>query len=311
MKEKIQAGSIADIDVGDVVDILFMAKKFIIVGAMLVGGLFLLISFTLPEKYESKIILVPAGGGDASSHMAGLFGQVGSLASLAGVNIDGTGSREVVALEVMKTWGFIEAFISSNDIAPEVVAVVDWDEKSGELQYKSSFDPSTRSWSGGGWAVGGGINGKPKSWDVYKKFKKNMSIVQDSKSGLITIRLKHYSPHLAKEWLELLVDSVNEYFRERDKSKAISRISYLQEKAVETSVAEMKSVFYELIEEQIKTLMLAEASDEYVFEVVSAPKVAEEKVGPGKLVLVLAGVILGIIISAAVVILKFATKLNE
>jgi len=46
-------------------------------------------------------------------------------------------------------------------------------------------------------------------------------------------------------------------------------------------------VFYQLIEEQTKTLMLAEASDEYVLKTISEAKVPVEQEKPNRLLIII------------------------
>ena len=66
----------------------------------------------------------------------------------------------------------------------------------------------------------------------------------------------------------------------------------------------MQSVFYQLIEEQTKTLMLAEVSDEYVFKTVSPAKVAEEKAKPMRALIVILGFMLGGMLSVIIVLIR-------
>ena len=67
----------------------------------------------------------------------------------------------------------------------------------------------------------------------------------------------------------------------------------------------MKNIFYQLIEEQTKSLMLAELSDEYVFKVISEPKVTEEKVEPKRAIIAIFGFVLGNIFAGMFVFLKY------
>ena len=71
-----------------------------------------------------------SGGG-----LSGALGQLGGLASLAGVSIGGGESSESqIAQEIMKSWSFVEGFIADNDLAVEVYAAEGWSKGSNELQ---------------------------------------------------------------------------------------------------------------------------------------------------------------------------------
>jgi LPS O-antigen subunit length determinant protein (WzzB/FepE family) len=71
-----------------------------------------------------------------------------------------------------------------------------------------------------------------------------------------------------------------------------SNIEFLQEQIEKTSNAEMKSIFYTIIQEQIKSRMLAEASPEYVFVAVSPSMVPEKKSQPKRALICVLGTLL-------------------
>ena len=59
-----------------------------------------------------------------------------------------------------------------------------------------------------------------------------------------------------------------------------------------------KSTLYKLIEEQTKTLMLAEAQEEFIFKVVDPAVVPEVKVKPARALICIVGTLLGFILGA-------------
>ncbi len=93
------------------------------------------------------------------------------------------------------------------------------------------------------------------------------------------------------------------YVQKQDREEAIKSINYLKEKINETNITDMQSVFYQLIEEQTKTLMLAEASDEYIFKTISPAKVSEEKAKPKRALIVILGFLLGFLLGGMLAVL--------
>ena len=89
--------------------------------------------------------------------------------------------------------------------------------------------------------------------------------------------IEYYSPQVAKQWVDLYVESINRFMQQRQVTKVSRNIEYLQEQMGKTSIAEMQEVFYSIIEEQTKNKMLAEASPDYVFVAVGPSMVPEEK----------------------------------
>lgn len=119
---------------------------------------------------------------------------------------------------------------------------------------------------------------EPSSQEVFEFFIKEVfSINQDKDSGLYTIAIKHYSPYVAKSWVNWLIEDINKVMRERAISETSQNLFYLNEQLDKTSIADMQNTFYKLIEEQTKSLMLAEAQDEFVFKVIDPAIVPDKK----------------------------------
>ena len=66
----------------------------------------------------------------------------------------------------------------------------------------------------------------------------------------------------------------------------------------------MREVFYEIIEEQIKNKMLAEASPEYAFTTVSRAMLPEQKSKPKRALICVLGTLLGGMLSILVVLIR-------
>ena len=75
-----------------------------------------------------------------------------------------------------------------------------------------------------------------------------------------------------------------------------------------TNVSEMQAVFYQIIEEQTKTLMLAEISSEYVLKTISSGKVAEIKSKPKRALMVIFFTLLGSMLAMTFVLVSHFKK---
>ena len=84
----------------------------------------------------------------------------------------------------------------------------------------------------------------------------------------------------AKQWLDMYVAAINSHMQERQVKRVTNNINYLQAQIEQSSIAKMRDVFYNIIEEQMKNKMLAEASPDYVFVTVSPSMVPEVKSQP-------------------------------
>ena len=94
----------------------------------------------------------------------------------------------------------------------------------------------------------------------------------------------------------------------RKMAKVTSNIEYLQAQIEKTSIAEMKDVFYTIIQEQIKNKMLAEASPEYVFVAVNPSMLPEEKSQPKRALICVVGALIGGSLSVLFRLLMFLIR---
>ena len=261
-----------------------------------ITAIFAIVSVTyalsVPNQYKATALLSSAdssGGG-----LSGALGQLGGLASLAGVSLGGGESSEgQIAQEIMQSWSFIEGFIEDNNLAVGVYAADGWDKSSNELQINSGlYDVSKSQW----------LVEPPSSWSLFKTFSGILSVSEDKKSGLVSVSIEYYSPLIAKQWLDLYVAAINEHMQKREMAKVTRNIEYLQAQIKKTNIAEMQEVFYTIIEEQIKSKMLAEASPEYAFVAVSPSMVPEEKSQPKRALMCILGTLLGGMLSVLLVL---------
>ncbi|TYL45815.1 GNVR domain-containing protein, partial [Marinomonas sp. IMCC 4694] len=143
-------------------------------------------------------------------------------------------------------------------------------------------------------------------------FKSMVTISEDKNSGLVTLAITHLSPTIAKQWVDWLVIDLNAYMKQESLDDTRRNIGYLEGQIEKTSISDMQSVFYQLIEEQTKTLMLAQVQEEFAFKIIDPAVVPEEKAGPKRALICVLAVLLGGMLGVAIVLIRFAfTKKDE
>ena len=291
-----------EIDLKELFGVLWAGKILIvtITAVFAIGSV--LVALSIPNQYKATAVLAPAqadGGGLSSA-----LGQLGGLASLAGVSIgEGSSSESQIAQEIMKSWSFVESFIVDNNLEVEVYASKGWSKSSGELKIEDDiYDIDTQSWL----LEDDDTNElrPPTSWELFERFGEMLSVSQDKQSGLVSVSIEYYSPVLAKEWLDLYIAAINEHMQDRQVVKVSSNISYLEAQIAKTAIAEMREVFYTIIEEQTKNKMVAEASPDYAFVAVSPSMVPEEKSQPKRALICVLGALLGGMLGVLVTLIR-------
>ncbi|MDA7686444.1 Wzz/FepE/Etk N-terminal domain-containing protein [Pseudomonadales bacterium] len=268
-----------EIDLRELWNALWQGKVTIIAITSVFAIASVIIALMLPNIYRSEALLAPAeesqGGG-----LSALAGQFGGLASIAGINLsDGATDPTVVAIETLKSRRFVKTFIDKHKLLVPLMASDGWNESDNTLNIDDGiYNSATQEWVRD---VSPPLQAKPSDMEAYNVFMEDvLSVSQDKKSSLVRIGVEFYSPTLAKQWVDWLVTDLNDYMRAKDLTSANRTIDYLTKQLNSTSIADMQTIFYQLIEEQTKIIMLANVRQDYVLEVIDPAVVPEKKVEP-------------------------------
>ena len=230
---------------------------------------------SMPNVYKSQALLAPNEDAGASG-LAALASQYGGLASLAGIDLGGgSTNKSDLGIEVLKSRKFITEFIKRHQLLVPLMASDGWDAESGELKIDSSlYDESANKWIRD---VSPPYKTVPSDQEAYEEFAENiLSVTKNRQTGFVTVSVEHYSPSIASEWANLLIRDLNQTSMRHDVDEAEQAIEYLNTQSQTISHVDLRSVFFGLIEEQTKTVMLAKVSDEYLFRVLD-PAVPSER----------------------------------
>ncbi|MGR5246795.1 Wzz/FepE/Etk N-terminal domain-containing protein [Vibrio sp. PNB23_22_6] len=299
-----------EIDLRELFGALWKGKWIIIATTFVFAVGAVLYALSLPNIYKSDALLAPAesSSGGGLSKMAG---QLGGLAALAGVNLGGGESSQTdLAVQVMKSRQFVEAFINKHDLLVPLMAAKDWDLANNKLILDEDlYNPNTGEWL----REPNGLRGAtPTAQEAIEVFSKDvLSVNQDKESGLYTVSVKNYSPYIAQQWVNWLIEDINKVMRERTIAETSQNLAYLNTQLQKTAVADMQSTFYKLIEEQTKSLMLAEVQEEFIFKIVDPAVVPELKDGPKRALICVLGTLLGGMLGVAIVLVRFAFRKED
>lgn len=284
-----------EIDFTQMITLLWVNKIKIVFITSIFAIASIFYALSIPNQYKATAILAPA----QKSNVSSLVGSLGSIASMAGVNLgEGKSNDTQIALEIMQSWNFIEDFISSHDLAPQLTAVQGWDPESNQLIYnEEAYDVKEKKW----------VNeiGEPSSWQLFRSFSGLSKVTQNKLTGMVSVSIEYYSPEIAKQWLDTYVMAINDHMKNRQLTKVSRSIVYLQEQINSTSISEMKDVFYTIIEDEIKNKMIAEATADYAFVSVSPSMMPEIKSKPKRAAICVLWTLFGGFISISLVLLKY------
>lgn len=302
----LQNNSDDEVDLAELWRAVWSGKLLIIAISFVFAISSIFYALSKPDVYKASILLSPASS-DSAGGMGALAGQFGGLASLAGISLGGGGAdKTALALEIIKSRAFLEAFIDKHDLLLPLMASEGWDRINDLLIFDNDvYDVTNNKWVR---EISFPKTIIPSPWEAYQELLKLISASQDKKTSLVTIYVEFYSPEIAKKWLKWLIADVNGFIREQDENEAQASIDYLTKQLEKTEVSAMETVFYQLIEEQTKNMMLTKVSAEYVLKTIDPAQVPEKKAGPKRALIVVLGTMLGGILSVLIVLIRHFTK---
>ena len=297
-----------EIDLRELFLVLWEGKALITIVTGLAAIVSVVVALAMPNIYQSTAILAPKSDGGAAG-LSRLASQYGGLASLAGINLGGVGgdgmTKSAIALEKMKSLSFFKQQLYE-DLLVDLMAVESWDPSTRQLMYDDEiYDSASSKWLR---EVDPPWQAQPSDQEAHKAFLNLVSISEDKQTGLISVSVEHESPDTAKQWVELMVGRVSEDLRSKDIREAEESIKFLEAQREKTSLVSLDEVFAQLIEEQTKTIMLANVSKDYVFDVIDPPVAPELKSKPSRALICVLGTLLGGMLGVVVVLIRHYGK---
>lgn len=291
-----------EIDIREIFSVLIQGKKIIIYITGLLSIIGIIYSLLLPNIYESKALLSPV---EEDSSLTGALGNYSGIAAIAGISLpSGTkDSNSVKAIEMMGSLSFFENTVLPKIFLPDLMAIDYWDNETNTLFYdKNIFDDKNNSWVRDFSFPNKLIPSAQESFKIFKE--KHLYVVEDIKTGFITLTIKHQSPFIAKKWVETVVEEINTFYRKKDKSDSEKTVVYLNEQMLKTNLSEVKKVTAELLQREIQKLALIEVNEDYVFEYIYPPIAMEKKSEPSRAFISFIFTFFGSLLSIFIVLIR-------
>ena len=290
------------IDFGEIFAALWAGKKVVAGVSFIAGLLSVIISLSLPNVYTANALLSPAE--QSSGGLSSLMSQYGGLASLAGLSLPsgGDASKAQLGIQLIQSRAFISDFVTRRELLPDLVAVDSWNVDTNKVTYDPDiYDNVKKVWTR---EIEAPFLPQPSDQEAFKEFIEILTVSEDPQTGFVSVSIKHQSPVIAARWLDWLIEDVNAAVKTQDVSEATRSIEYLKKQVANTPLADLQAMFFELIQSQTETVMLAEVRPEYVFKTIDPAVAPEEKSGPNRALICVAGTLLGGIVGSIFVLFR-------
>ena len=283
-----------EIDLKELVLTLWEGRQTIATITGLAAIVSVIFALMLPNIYHSTATLAPASSGGQGG-LASLASRYGNLASIAGIDLpEGELSKKDLALEVVRSRKFARDFLKKHDLKPKLMAVDYWDADNNTLVLDDDlYDVKTKKWL---------EDEEPLDVDVYEAFEDALIVNENSTTGMVELGFKSKSPTEAQRWTNWAIEDLNNAIRAKDIAEAESSIAFLREQVKSSPLAELRKVFYDLIQAQTETIMLAQVREEYVFATVDPAVVPDKKAEPSRALICILITMLGGMVSVIFVL---------
>jgi uncharacterized protein involved in exopolysaccharide biosynthesis len=298
-----------EIDLKELFMVLWSGKWLISAVTGLAALISMVVALSLPNIYTASALLAPAessGGG-----LSRLMKQYGGLASLAGVSLPGgeEGSRAQLGMQLMESRAFIGEFVERRDVLPELMAVDFWDLDSRELFFDPDiYDVDAKTWVR---VVDPPKTSRPSLLEAHEAFMDILTVVEDKQTSYVTVTIDHHSPVVSAKLVSWLVEDVNAAVKAQEVTEAKRSIEYLEQQIASTSLTDLQAMFFELIQSQTETIMLAEVRPEFVFKTIDPAVIPEEKSKPSRALICILGSILGGMLGIVLVLIRYRARSNN
>jgi LPS O-antigen subunit length determinant protein (WzzB/FepE family) len=247
------------IDIVAIIHVMWRYRYFIAIASILFALIAVYIAMTAKEIFRAEVVVTEVQENGLSENGGGLSGQLGGLASLAGVQLGGGASAN--AQGVLASRHLVEEFIKAQNLVPMLTL---------------------------------NMGNRSTLWFAVKRFQETVvNIHDDPLKGLTTITVDWTDPASAAKWANEFVAMANGLIRTRALEEAARNVAYLNKQYAQTNQVEIQHSLANLIENETKKLMLANGRIEYAFRTVDPAVPPEVRHSPRRTLLVLSGAFLG------------------
>jgi uncharacterized protein involved in exopolysaccharide biosynthesis len=253
------------------------------------------ISLLMPNIYRAEVLLAPVVSTDdaKSGGLASALGGLGGLASMAGISIGGGSSTEE-NLAVLQSRDFLWKFVQEKKLMP--------------ILFESEWDEQQKKWKETD------VKKQPGQMDVHRLFTKGglLSVDKDKKTDLVTVAVEWKDAALAADWANALVEKLNQYLAQRAIARSESNLKYLNEELMRAQIEEMRKTLFDLIANEQKQAMLANAQKEFAFKVLDPAIEPDKKIKPKRsLIVILTAFVAGFLAILYAFIMEGIAKRRE
>jgi capsule polysaccharide export protein KpsE/RkpR len=250
-------------------------------------------SLLAEEKWISYTILEISKKPTSGSSSGGIGSS--AISSFVGINSTDKSDSPRAAI-LLKSKDLVKRLIEKEDVLANMFAFKSYNKQTGKSIYNNEiYDADNKVW----------IQSKPTYIEAHRKYNRMLSIDIDKFTGFITVTVKHGSPKFANQFLNIVIDELNNHAREREIKETEKALAYLYEKIDETFQDNVRLSISSLIENQLKKQMFANVTKNFLLDPLDAPFEPDLRHSPQRTKIVVLGTLLGFFASIIFILLRY------
>lgn len=280
-----------EINIAAILNKTFFHKTKIITLTILGAIVSIFFSLSLDEIFVSDSTHVQAEPSSISDTrndgMSSVLGVLGGGSSNAGEI-----SKTILHLQSRT---FFQNFYQDDLFLAQLMAFQSYDSTNKKIVIDSNaYDIDSGQW----------VSGKPlfeKSFEAFHG--DHFNVFSDMITGFITVRVKYYSPDIAVEWNDMIVDSINLYTKDKYIKKSLAAMEYYKKELALTDSTIIQNALIRGIEKEMSTIAFSKISDEFSLEIIDKAFVPVQASEPQKTIIVIIGTFISFLFGIFLVII--------
>ena len=256
------------------------------------------------RSYTVSVTLRPT---EEQSSGGGNLGGLGGLASLAGVQLPSGGATEFITFQAMLKSQEVASRLFADESLIRQLFAGEWDEsrKSFLQPIPSTLGNVKRLLKPLLTGEGQGAYIAPNAARLAQ-LASNLSVSNDKNSGMLKLSMESANPELASDLMMALIRETDGFLKERFVVSGSEALQFYQQKISKARSREHREALAKLIATEEQKLMLATREGPFVVEIMMGPDQSLRPTSPKNSLVLSLGLVLGLFLGTAVVLLRKA-----
>ena len=241
------------------------------------------------------------------------MGGLGGLASLAGVQLPSGGATEFITFQAMLKSQEVASRLFADETLIQRLFAGEWDESR-----KSFLQPIPSTLGNVKRLIKPLLTGEgqaayiaPNAARLAQTLSRNLSVSENKNSGMLTLSMESAKPELASDLMLALIRETDAFLKERFVVSGSEALQFYQQKISKARSREHREALAKLIANEEQKLMLATREGSFVVEIMMGPDQSLRPTSPKSSLVLALGLVLGLFLGAAVVLMRKAFRGNE